>query len=197
MSKAAAPTIQYTSKIVKEGPPTEIEEKVAKALVEIETAGGSDIKAEVKEFVISGAKQMETSKGKVALVVFYPFRCHAGLRKIQAKLIREMEKKMEKCFVMFVANRTILNKNFRRKGLMKIRPRTRTLTSVHEQILEDIVAPTEIVGKRTRCCVDGSKLHKILLNPKEKDTTEEKLGAFTVVYKTLTNKETNFSYPAF
>merc|ERR1712112_600859 len=101
----------------------------------------------------------ETSKGKVALVVFYPFRCHAGLR--------------------------------------KIRPRTRTLTSVHEQILEDIVAPTEIVGKRTRCCVDGSKLHKILLNPKEKDTTEEKLGAFTVVYKTLTNKETNFSYPAF
>merc|ERR1712112_528416 len=99
------------------------------------------------------------------------------------------EKKMEKCFVMFVANRTILNKNFR--------PRTRTLTSVHEQILEDIVAPTEIVGKRTRCCVDGSKLHKILLNPKEKDTTEEKLGAFTVVYKTLTNKETNFSYPAF
>ncbi len=43
---------------------------------------------------------------------------------------------------------------------------SRTLTSVHDAILGDLVYPTEITGKRTRVKLDGSKLIKVFLQDK-------------------------------
>merc|ERR1712137_1480778 len=128
--------------------------------------------------------------GRKAVIAYFPYRCWKTVRKVQGRLLRELEKKFGKRHVVFVANRTILNTNFRRKG-MKVRPRSRTLTSVHESILEDVVGPTEIVGKRTRIGVDGSKLLKVFLDPKDKDkeNVEAKMETFAAVYKKLTNKD--------
>eukprot|EP00397_Hematodinium_sp_SG-2012_P067069 GEMP01102668.1.p1 GENE.GEMP01102668.1~~GEMP01102668.1.p1 ORF type:complete len:195 (+),score=43.96 GEMP01102668.1:71-655(+) len=194
MATVPPPPVTH-KKIVKDSEPTKLELQVAEHLSQIEAAPSSDIKHEVADIVLSGVREIE-GKGKTALVIFVPFRSLKHVKKVQSKLIRELEKKLEKRHVIFVGNRTILNKNFRRKGV-QVRPRTRTLTSVHEAILEDIVGPTEIVGKRTRVCTDGSKLLKVFLNPKDKELTEEKLGTFATVYKTLTNKETAFAYPAY
>nr|ADV03014.1 ribosomal protein S7 [Karlodinium veneficum] len=190
--------INARKKIVKEkgAAPTPLEDEVGKALFEIEVSPSSEIKADLRDICISGAKEMEVKQGRSAVVVHFPYRVWKNVRKIHGRLVRELEKKFSHKHVVFVANRTILDKNFRRKGL-KVRPRTRTLTSVHESILEDVVGPTEIVGKRTRISVDGSKLLKVLLDPKDKDKgdVESKLATFSAVYKKLTNKEAVFQFP--
>merc|ERR1712129_664804 len=108
----------------------------------MEVAPQSDIKADLRDLYISGAQEMEV-KNRSAVVVSFPFRVWKNVKKIQGRLIREMEKKFSKKHVVFTATRTVLDKNFKRKGL-KVRPRSRTLTAVQEAILEDIVGPTEI-----------------------------------------------------
>jgi len=174
----------------------ELELEVACALVEMEASSSSDLKSELREVKISGAKEVDCDRSKATVVVIVPYRSWRVIKKVQAKMIRELEKKLQKKNVMFVASRTILNKNYRRQGHV-IRPRSRTLTAVHDAILEDIVGPSEIVGRRTFIGVDGSKKLRIFLDPKDKEITEDKLNAFAAVYKMLTNKVAEFSYPVY
>ena len=98
--------------------------------------------------------------------------------------------------VVIVGQRAILPKSVNRKeGGSGPRPRSRTLTTVHEAILEDIVYPTEIVGKRIRYKQDGTKTLKVLLDPKDQVNVETKLDTFTYVYNTLTHKDVAFEFP--
>merc|ERR1711964_442289 len=196
MGAEGIPMFNARKKIVKEkgAVPNELEDEVAKALFDIETSNTSEIKADLRDIVISAVKEFEVKGSRQVAVIVVPYRVWKSVKKIHGRLIRELEKKFSKKHVIFTANRTILDQSFRRRGL-KIRPRSRTLTDVHEQILEDIVGPTEVVGKRTRCKVDGSKLLKVHLDPKDKDNIEEKLQTFAVVYQKLTNKEAVFQFP--
>ncbi|RUS70974.1 hypothetical protein EGW08_021256, partial [Elysia chlorotica] len=74
---------------------------------------------------------------------------------------------------------------------------SRTLTSVHDCILEDLCFPAEIVGKRVRVKLDGSKVIKVHLDKSQQNNVEHKLDTFTCVYKKLTGKDVTFEFPEY
>jgi small subunit ribosomal protein S7e len=159
----------------------------------------TDLKTSLRDFVITAAKEVDIGSGRKAIIIYVPFKIIKSMHKgtIQPKLVRELEKKFSGRHVLFIGQRTILGKNFSRSSKQgSIRPRSRTLTSVHEAILDDIVYPTEITGKRTRCKVDGKRILKVYFDSKDQVNVEGRTDTFAAVYKKLTNKDISFQFAA-
>ena len=120
-------------------------------------------------------------------------------RFITFRLTRELEKKFSDRHVLFLAQRRILPRpkrsNRSRTTQTQKRPRSRTLTAVHDAILADVVYPVEIVGKRTRTREDGSKLLKVILDEKERGGVDYRLDTYGEVYRKLTGKGVAFEFP--
>ncbi|KAG1845443.1 40S ribosomal protein S7 [Suillus subluteus] len=174
--------------------PDETEVSVAQALIDLEN-NVPELKTELRALQISAAREVDVRGGKKAIVIFVPIPQLKAFHKVQQRLTRELEKKFSDRHVVFVAQRRMLSKPTRNSRVKQKRPRSRTLTNVHEKILEDLVFPTEIVGKRTRVSVDGSKLLKVILDPKDATSLEYKLDSFSSVYRRLTGKDVTFEFP--
>jgi small subunit ribosomal protein S7e len=175
--------------------PDEFENLVASEIYGLQMSS-NEIKADLRDLYFTSAKEVEMAGGKKAIIIHVPFKLLAAFHKVQPRLVRELEKKFSGKHVVIIAQRTILGESYNRSTKTKgPRPRSRTLTTVHDAMLEDLVFPTEIVGKRTRCKVDGSKLLKVHLDPKDQVNMETKLDTFSFVYKKLTNKDVVFEFP--
>uniref|UniRef100_A0A1D1XQQ9 40S ribosomal protein S7 n=1 Tax=Anthurium amnicola TaxID=1678845 RepID=A0A1D1XQQ9_9ARAE len=172
--------------------PTEFEDVVAQAFFDLENSN-NELKSDLKDLFINSAVQVDVAGNKKAVVIHVPYRLRKAFRKIHVRLARELEKKFSGKDVILIATRRILRPP--KKGSAIVRPRNRTLTAVHDAMLEDIVFPAEIVGKRVRYRIDGSKIIKIFLDPKERNNTEYKVDTFTAVYRKLSGKDVVFEYP--
>lgn len=127
-----------SAKIVKpEGQtPDEFELQVAQELTNLQQSAG-EIKNDLKDLYITAAKQVDVASGRKAIVIFVPYRLHSAFKKIQARLVRELEKKFSGRHVVIIAQRTILGKGYSRSNKTNgPRPRSRTLVAVQEAILD-------------------------------------------------------------
>jgi small subunit ribosomal protein S7e len=143
--------------------------------------------------------QLEVGHGKKAIIIFVPVPLLGGFHKIQQRLTRELEKKFSDRHVLILASRRILPRpkrsNRSRTSQTQKRPRSRTLTAVHDAILADVVYPVEIVGKRVRTKEDGSKVLKVILDEKEKGGVDYRLDTYGEVYRKLTGRGVGFEFP--
>merc|ERR1711868_25435 len=183
-------------KIKEKGEPTELENQIAQAFVDLEI-NNEELRPALKSLYITAAREVVVNKSTAAIVVFVPYRLRELFRKNQVRLVSELEKKFSGQHIVLVAKRNIQDKekhSNRKASKGQVRPRSRTLTAVHEAILGDIVYPANISAKRTRYLQDGNKLIKVELeNPYE---VSEKLDTFSAVYHALTGKNATFSLPA-
>uniref|UniRef100_A0A1L8DR67 40S ribosomal protein S7 n=1 Tax=Nyssomyia neivai TaxID=330878 RepID=A0A1L8DR67_9DIPT len=184
------------NKVIKPGgsEPDEFEKSIGQALLELEA--NPELKPQLRDLHITRAREIDCDSKK-AIVVYIPMPKQKAFQKIQIRLVRELEKKFSGKQVVFIGERKILPKPQRkaRNPLKQKRPRSRTLTAVYDAILEDLVFPAEIVGKRVRVKLDGSQLIKVHLDKNQQTTIEHKVDTFTSVYKKLTGRDVTFEFP--
>ena len=174
-----------------------VEMKLAECFVDLESHN-VDLRAELRSFRFYSVSEVDctAASGRRALVVYVPVSQLVAFRRIASKVIAELEKKFSDKHIMFVGRRKIEAKAKRTDSIAKQhRPYSRTLTSVHEKILDDLVSPFEIVGKRTRFNRNGSRIMKILLDPKDRHAMEAKVDTMASVYNHLTGKTIAFEFP--
>ncbi|RFU31797.1 hypothetical protein B7463_g4555, partial [Scytalidium lignicola] len=178
--------------------PSELETSIAGALYDLES-NTPDLKAALRPLQIVSAREIEVGHGKKAIVIFVPVPSLQGFHRVQQRLTRELEKKFSDRHVLILASRRILPRPKRsarsRTSQTQKRPRSRTLTAVHDAILSDLVFPVEIVGKRLRTKEDGSKLLKVILDEKEKGGVDHRLDTYSEVYRRLTGRGVTFEFP--
>ncbi|ODV96035.1 hypothetical protein PACTADRAFT_33228 [Pachysolen tannophilus NRRL Y-2460] len=174
--------------------PTELELQVAQAFIDLEV-NSKDLKAELRPLQFKTIREVDVSNGKKAIVIFVPVPLLPAFHRVQVRLTRELEKKFPDRHVVFLAERRILPKPGRVSRQQQKRPRSRTLTAVHDKILEDLVFPTEIIGKRVRYLVGGNKVAKVLLDSKDSSSVDHKLDSLQAVYNKLTGKQVVFEIP--
>jgi small subunit ribosomal protein S7e len=155
----------------------------------------TELKASLRDLYIAAAKEVDCGNGKKAILLYVPYKLRKSFQKVHQKLVRELEKKFSGRHVLVIAQRTILGKSYNRNQKTSgPRPRSRTLTAVHNAILDDIVYPTEITARRIRYKLDGKRLLKIFLDNKDQANVEGRTDTYAAVYGKLTNQVVSFYF---
>jgi len=177
--------------------PSQLEDNVAKELHHLESSS-SEWKNDLKDVYITNVKEIDfTSKGKKSkpvYLVYVPFPCLKVIQKLHKRLVPELESRL-KAQILVVAKRTIQSK-WQKTHKSQKRPNSRTLTAVHDAVLEDLLQPANVIGRRIRHRLDGSTVQKIILDQNDKDLIDERLEAIAYVYKKISTKEITFEYRA-
>lgn len=147
-----------------------------------------DLKKELSIILITNAQMVdyEDADGAPAqyLLVRILHRSLGAFKKAGYKVLEQLQAHYQKP-VIVVANRTIISPSAKHHP-SQMRPRSRTLTAVHKEILADVCFPSNITGRGVRIDLGGAKHQKVFLDPLDKEIMEHKIAAITHCYHKLT-----------
>ena len=114
------------------------------------------------------------------------------LTPLYKKLVNELEKKL-KTTVLLVAGRNIQSRWVKKNRTQK-RPFSRTLSSVQEALLTELLLPGIVISDRVRVRLDGTQLKKVVIEKSKKQFLEKRAQAIKNAYKKLTTREIEISF---
>jgi len=160
----------------------------------VEATRNYEHKKTVKTELVHEVKELKVvdddKKTKSTLVVYLPYVYVKNHRGLLSKLVNDIQNK-KKMPVFLVSHRTLLNPKSAHKQQI---PRSRTLTQVYDSVLEDLVSPATIIGKRMRYHLDGTQHTKVFLSDESKAFLENKMACIPQIYKQLTNRKVTLEF---
>merc|ERR1712232_1087587 len=117
--------------------PTDLEKEIAKVIYDL-AQSSSENREEFKSLYIAGAREFQIGqlgkRDKRVVLIYVPYPSLKSAQKLHYKIISEIQKR--KSIQAFItAKRTILSKWIKQHH-SQTRPRSRTLTSVFDSILD-------------------------------------------------------------
>ena len=170
-----------------------IEVQVGSALQEIVANLDADNKRYGQFIEVNKVVEIPNGKEKPIALVYFSYKSHKVLlTPLYKKIVSELEKKL-KTTVLLVAARNIQSRWIKKNRTQK-RPFSRTLTSVQESILEELLLPGNIISDRVRVRLDGSQVRKIVIDKNEQHFLEERTEAIKTAFKKLTTRDIEISF---
>lgn len=147
-----------------------------------------ELKKSLDNIKIENGAELPTSDNKKCYLVHVSSDSQDNLNKAHSNLVKKLEQKLSHPVVIVPARKRI-NGNLYRKYRGKKVPRTETLTYVYDALLQDVVYPAAVVGKRIRYPKSKARTFKVLVDKTDREAIEYKLNAITASYKALTNRD--------
>ena len=125
-------------------------------------------------------------------MISVPYPSLADTQKNIIKLLIEIEKK-KGVATFIIGKRTIVSKRVK-SNASQMRPRNRTLTAVHDAILEDLIYPAVITGRRIRYTGTRNPTFKITVNEEAQKFIAPRVDMIRHIYKKLTNRNVEIAF---
>jgi len=159
------------------------------------TESSSEHKEDMKNIKIENVSEFKYEENKTFVLVTINESAIKSLQKVQVDLVKRLESTLGKPVIVIPSRKTVDGKKYR-KFIGKKVPRTKTLSYVRENLLEDLLYPATIVGKRTRYPRGQQKQLKVLVDSVDKEVLSSKTSAICVGYKSLTGHELSIDFPS-
>ncbi len=144
-------------------------------------------KKELEGLKIENAKEVQVEKEEKCYLIRINTTQENDLKKVHPTLIKKFEEQFSVPVAIIPAKKRVNGKLYKRYRGTKV-PRDKTLTTMFDSYLDDLLFPATIIGKRIWYPKGKSRQFKVLVDPIDKDIIEYKIPCITACYKALTNR---------
>jgi small subunit ribosomal protein S7e len=152
-------------------------------------------KEDMSNLQVENVNELNVEGNKTTVLININDSGIKNLQNVHQDLVLLLEKSLGKPVLLIPLRKTVDGKKFR-KFIGKKVPRTKTLSFVQDNILEDLLYPATIIGKRTRYPRGQRKQLKVFVDSVDKDYVNYKNREICLGYRSLTGCELSIDFPS-